>query len=877
MNDGRDRSAWSKLEALLSECLAVPPPERAAIIARHRLSAKERDELQALLISAEQDTGAVLGGARLTVTERGEALEAGDRVGPYELIERIGAGGMGDVWRARLSDGTVKRDVALKLPRIALLDPSYQRRLVRESELLAQLAHPHITRLYDAGISEDDRPYMALELIDGQPIDQYCNARRVSLSARLRLFLQILDAVQYAHAHLIVHRDLKPSNMLVTADGQVKLLDFGIAKLLDPLHGDEQDITRVHGHPLTPEYAAPEHFERRPITVAADLFSLGVLLFELLAGQRPFGTERARGLRLVPRQDDAAPASSAIAADPPARMGLKAISRRRRLLQGDLDAVVAMPLRIAPEERYSDAEAFAADIRAFLDKRPIRAVRESAWSRGRKFIQRNPLAVAMGTVAFAAVVGGLIGVYWQAQRALAAAERAEQAAQESAAVTRFLTHDLLSAADPTIGGNPEASILSLVDRAAEELDSTMQDLPATTAVLHRTLGGVYGSLGRHVAAQEEFRRALDDYARQPGSVPAAERVRTLVLMSRSAVLTTNVDSGAAAMLAEAREAMPSDWSADHPLRLWAAAIEGRDLYLRGEYQASVAALEPVFLQRESYQDQDPDLLRQAGEWLAISYSNSAQPAAALATVNTLRSWLSTHFGAAHPYTLLADRLYPPVLREAGEYRAAIAAFQDMLPRLRAMLGPDHEGTRTAEFELGRTYMIDGRYEDANPLLQAARDHFLGRYGPEHEMSLFSANVLAISLERSGQTAASAPLHHEVARITAKVYGASHPNTLVFRGNSARAYLYNTPPDPERAFREIAAALRDSDGVLDTQGHQRAYLLRAAGVIQEARGEYDSAIRYLQQAVEIFDVALGPNTGQAKRTLAILERVRRKLP
>jgi eukaryotic-like serine/threonine-protein kinase len=307
--------------------------------------------------------------------------------GPYRLLEKIGSGGMGSVWLAERTDGSVKRRVALKLPQGSWPRQGLAERLTRERDFLAVLNHRHIARLYDAGVTDDGQPYLALEYVDGKPIDEYCRDASIGLRRRLRLFLQIAEAVAHAHAKLIVHRDLKPANILVTADAHVRLLDFGIAKLIEGGE-DACKLTELSGRALTLNYAAPEQIAGEPVTIASDVYSLGVVLYELIAGVRPSQGE----------SDSRRALEHAVLHLEPVRPSDRIADRSlRRAVRGDLDAIILKALRKEPERRYSTVNAFADDIVRCLSSRPVTAQRDTAPYRLGKFLSRNRLAsVAVG-------------------------------------------------------------------------------------------------------------------------------------------------------------------------------------------------------------------------------------------------------------------------------------------------------------------------------------------------------------------------------------------------------------------------------------------------------------------------------------------------
>jgi len=421
---------WQALSPYLDQALAMTEDARAEWLS----SLGERDPALAAQLGALLDEHRVL--AQQGFLEKGRfALPnskglAGQTLGPYTLISQIGQGGMGNVWLARRSDGRFERQAAVKFVSIALAGPATEERFKREGSILGRLAHPHVAELLDAGISPDGQPYLILEYVDGTTIDQYCDQHKLDLEARVRLFLDVLAAVAHAHANLIVHRDIKPSNVFVTAGGDVKLLDFGIAKLLE---GEGQTgaatlLTHEGGSALTPHYAAPEQLTGQPVTTATDVYALGVLLYLLLSGRHPVGSGLRSPAELVKAVLDLEPprASEATTAD-----NSKLIAERRdatpdklrRQLRGDLDTIVGKALKKDPRERYPSVTGLAEDLQRYLKHEPISARPDTLAYRTAKFLRRNRTVVALIAAAIVLVIGSLSTGLYVANRQRKISER----------------------------------------------------------------------------------------------------------------------------------------------------------------------------------------------------------------------------------------------------------------------------------------------------------------------------------------------------------------------------------------------------------------------------------------------------------------------
>ncbi|MDX1429917.1 MAG: serine/threonine-protein kinase, partial [Rhodothermales bacterium] len=435
------------------------------------------------------------------------------KIGRYRIVRRIGWGGAGAVFLGERADGEFRQRVAIKLLREDRMSRSQQRRFLAERQILASLNHPGIARLLDGGVTEQGIPFIVMEYIDGQPIDEYCDDRRLSVRERLELFRKVCTAVQYAHGQLVVHRDIKPSNVMVTGEGDVKLVDFGIAKLLDAEH----DLPGT-GRPtlnLTPEYASPEQVRGEAITAVSDVYSLGVLLYQLLTGRRPYemaGASAARivktvcetepdtpsdAVRTVPAVNDEDEVVSPEEVATRRRVGLEALCRQ---LRGDIDTIILKALRKEASRRYQSVESFADDIRRFLTSRPVRARRDTLVYRVSKYVRRNRIVVAAVALVTLSLVGGFAISLWQAS------ERAEQATRAER-TTRFMK-DMLAGFDPNTRPNELQHVEEILDMGAQRLHQDLAGEPALSAEIAVVLADLYEDYGVYEKARDLYELSI---------------------------------------------------------------------------------------------------------------------------------------------------------------------------------------------------------------------------------------------------------------------------------------------------------------------------------------------------------------------------------
>jgi serine/threonine protein kinase/tetratricopeptide (TPR) repeat protein len=634
---------WQQIKGVLQEALEVPAEKRTSFLdtaCRDDLSL--RKEVESLLLEESETDEAFLQSPvnlNLTDVEREGASWVGRRIGSYEIIEEIGEGGMGSVYRAARADEQYQKQVAIKIVKLGLDTPFALARFRAERQILANLEHPNIARLLDGGTTENGLPYVVMELVEGQPIDEYCNTHKLSVEERLRLFRKVCLAVQYAHQHLVVHRDLKPGNILVTADGTPKLLDFGIAKILDTASfpgGAEPTVSFMRM--LTPEYASPEQIRGETVTTESDIYSLGVILFLLLTGQHPYPFDSRSADAIVRAICDTEPRkpSTAVRKTTETTAGQQPTQRDKDIstgessvklgkrLRGDLDNIVLLALRKDPQRRYASAEQFAEDIRRHLESLPVVARNDTVGYRIGKFVTRHRTGTAATAVAAMFLVAAFCVALYEARVARQQAEVARQ--QRARAEKRFndvrkLANSLIFEIHDSIrdlSGATEARAL-LVTRALEYLDSLSHEtgdpgLQRELAAAYDRIGDVQGyegaaNLGDYSGAAQSYAKALAIREALAAANPADQQLRGELADEYFRVASTfqNVGDFAAALrVLQRAQAFVSDPAntMDNRQRSFrlagiyyytARALEGTGDFPNAlhNYQQAAAAMEPI--------------------------------------------------------------------------------------------------------------------------------------------------------------------------------------------------------------------------------------------------------------------------------------------
>ena len=540
---------WLKVRGILERALELAPADRAAYLEQACAGDPGlRTEVESLIRSNEQASTDFLERSVFEMPDpfavTGSGSMTGKRIGPYQIVEEIGHGGMGSVFRAVRADDQYRKEVAIKLVRAGLGDPFRMHRFKAERQILADLDHPNIARLLDGGELEDGQPYVVMEYIEGEPIDDYCRGRKLSVTDRLRLFRTVCEAVAYAHQRLVIHRDIKPANILVTEAGAPKLLDFGIAKIVDA--GDEREsanATVTVLRQMTPEYASPEQVRGEPITTASDVYSLGVVLYGLLTGHRPYPDESRLPHEIAQAVCDvqAEKPSTVVLrrptsgdSGPPSGMEGTPEKLRRRLA-GDLDNIVLKALRKEPERRYGSVEQFSEDIRRHLEGQPVLARSDAFWYRAGKFVIRHKAGVAAAVLMAVTLIAGLVITARETYIARAERARAEKRFNDVRELANSLVFEVHDAIQNLPGATAARKLI--VDRALRYLDtlaseaSDNHDLQRELAAAYQKVGDVQGgfrqaNLGDSAGALVSYRKSasiLESVASDEPDNPAVQR------------------------------------------------------------------------------------------------------------------------------------------------------------------------------------------------------------------------------------------------------------------------------------------------------------------------------------------------------------------
>ncbi|MEN1728957.1 MAG: serine/threonine-protein kinase [Pseudomonadota bacterium] len=796
-----DFKDFERVDALVRRALDLDRSERESfLIEACGSDARLLESVRQLLDLALKDDDALrpaggLRGLPLPSESSSHLFFEGELLGPWRIIELIGQGGMARVYRAERADGAYQQDVAVKLLHRPSRSAELAQRFEQERRVLARLGHPNISRLLDGGTTDDGLPYIVMEYVEGQAIDQYCDEQRLSIEDRLSLFLQVCEAVQFAHRQLIVHRDIKPKNILVTRGGVPKLLDFGIAKLLVN-ESDSVDLTQtlLADRLLTPQYASPEQVLGEPVSTATDVYALGLLLYELLCGQRARQIETSRPRAVERAICETRPTTPSIACttdhskSTPASRPVESIASSRQLtprrlcrrLRGDLDNIVMMALRREPERRYATAQQMAEDVRAFLDMRPVRARPDSLAYRLDRYLRRHLFGAAVAAVASLLMVMTVVFYTMQLTRERDAAEQAAERARIEGAkaeqVSSFLV-GLFEASRPDESLGRELNARDLLTQGVEGIEALDAE-PEVQARVLSVIAKTHHRLGEFEAAEQLYRRALlqREALFGPEHVQVAESLNDLGVLLKD---TAQFESARPLLTraVELRRKLPDASAAD-----LAISVEELGRLLREEdhlQQAQVLFEEGLKIRREVYGEAHSETLSSLNS-VALMYRDIGDFVTAGERFGELVEGYRQVMGERHPWTAIAMGNQAQVLMDLRQWDAAEAIMAEAWSIKQETLDDDHVSLAVTMNHLGEIYREQGRLDESIEMLERAIQIGHAGWGESHPwLAAFHMNKGSAHLLQGGLAESDHHLQFSLAMHEA-IFGVSDWRTAEVR-------------------------------------------------------------------------------------------------
>ena len=775
---GSPTDRFRRVDAIFDAALDLSADDQAAYVER---ACGDDAELRAEvfeLLRAHHRPGdvvdAVAGWVAALLRTTAESLEGPvpERIGPFRVVREIGRGGMGRVFLGERADGQFEQRVALKLLQHAT--PGLMHRFLEERRILALLEHPGIARLIDGGIAADGLPYIAMEFVGGEPIDEYCAARGLSLESRIAIFAAVCDAVSYAHSHLVIHRDLKPSNILVTPAGQVKLLDFGIAKLLDA-GGAGADETRTELRAMTPEFAAPEQVRGGPVSTATDVYALGVLLYILLTGERPYevrGKSPAEVERIVCDSEPPSPST-------------KAPAPLRRRLRGDLDLIVLTALQKEERRRYQTPAALAEDLQRFRQGHAIHARPDSAPYRLRRFVGRHRTGVAAAAVLVLALAGAASRERVLRNRAEAEARNARVEARKAREVEDFLVR-VFDVADPLAPQAPDGGRVTareLLDRGARRIDSTLATQPEVQAQLRTVLGRVYASLGLYDQATPLLRRSLAQRTSLHGAVDASV-AESMDLLGAALVRQDKYDEAEPLLrgaLAQRRRLVGNvDPTTAQSLDHLATLLEQRN-----EYDAAEPLYREVVTIRQALGDSGVTLANALNNLGLVRYQKGAYDEAERLYRRALDIEVR-QLGENHPLTAAQMQNLANTVQMRGNLEEAERLYRRSLAAKRKALGNAHPSVTISLNNLAFFLARDrDQLDEAEGLVREAIALDRQIFGERHSYMAEGLSNLGTILKMKGEFAGAEKALWQALGIDRELFGEQHQSVARVYGNLAQ--------------------------------------------------------------------------------------------
>ena len=874
-----EKENWKKVKELLLEALSLEPLERREFLQKSGAGAEILREVKSLIAFEEEAEGlmnlsAIEFSKKFFDEDESANALIGQSFGVYTIVRELGYGGMGAVYLAERNDGKFEQKVALKLLKREMNTSALRNRFRQEREILASLEHPNIARLLDAGTTDDNIPFLAMEYVEGVPIDDYCNRRNLDLTARLDLFRTVCATVNFAHRNLIVHRDLKPSNILVNEEGSPKLLDFGISKILsnDLQNADSATITRLGV--MTPSYASPEQLRNESVTTATDIYSLGVILYELLSGHRPFETKEndLKEIYQAVIELDPPPPSSLV--DTISKSFKKITEAKTQIknddiyesatviqnsdneteptkirhthsptvnlnstsLRGDLDNIVLKALRKEPERRYSSAENLAEDICRHQAGLPVTARPNTFAYRAEKFIKRNKVSVIAAILISLAIIGGIGTTLWQAKVARAERDRARLEAEKAEKINLFLQNVLnfsnpylISSANPD--SNLHATIAQAIDEAAQKVETDLAGQPEIQAEIHYTLGKTYMGQGQFEKAQAQLEKALEKFS----------------------------------------QFSPEDSSKKMQVKLILGGLT--------DYEGTEADTEPIFAESVAYFRANLDKNAENKKWLTIALSDLAssllKKGKLVEAENLLRE------GLQYSLTLEGQDSWMRInsrgdlgdfLVEQGKIEEAIQLYKANIEEGNKLTDKPRPEIANSYYDLGRVYKRLEKYDEAQENIQQAYNIFKKTLGEETVQTAMTRKQIAELYYFQGDYTKARAEIDEVLKVIGKVVP-EKPNLYTLYAENVLANILTKTGEAERAEKIIREVVASYPKFLESPNADIATAKRSLGETLIAQKKFAEAKQVLTESEKEFVESVGENAPQTKKCHELLASIK----
>lgn len=867
---------WIKVKEILQEVLEIEPSKRSDFLERTGITVETRAEVESLMAFEEESEDFMSLGISdfssdfTAANEESEILLAGQKIGVYEIVRELGQGGMGAVYLATRADGKFAQRVALKLLKREMNTSALRRRFQQEREILASLEHSNFARLLDAGATSDKIPFLAMEYVEGLPIDEYCNVHQLDLNQRLDLFRQVCSAVSFAHRNLIVHRDLKPSNILVNEDGIPKLLDFGISKILSSEFeaADFATVTRLGA--MTPGYASPEQLQSKSVTTATDIYSLGIILYELLSGHRPFETKEndLKEIYKAVLENEPPPPSAMVdtlsrnyqerteleteksPAEPVAaeikensdttfnrvrRTISSDISINLTSLRGDLDNIVLKALRKEPERRYSSAENFAEDIHRHQRGLPVTARPNTLSYRAEKFFKRNKASAIAGILISLAVIAGIAATLWQARVAQAERDRARIETEKAKNINAY-TQNILNFSNPHwLSSNPkrnrEAKISDALDEALKNIDTDLENEPEIQAEIMFTLGQTYVSQGQYEKADKLLHQAIEKFDQVSGG-----------------------------------ESLKS---------MQASVILGDTLYLTGKfdeaeqfYSQSIAYFRPKIVEDKSQT-----------KWLVIALNDLGNVFItrgkfdeAKALVRESVEFAATLAGKDRFVIPIVTGNFGGVLTRTGNFQEALIYYNQALAEIRAMGNERSLEGGTANMGIAKAYTSLEEYEKAEKYYRESYEILMAAVGEENLYTLQNRMFFALNYYKQEKYLEAETTIGETLRIQRKLFPNGH-FTIAFSQRVLGA-IYTKTGNLKQGETELRESLNLLSKNYKEPNHEISLIKTSLGENLIAQKKFAEAEEVLESALDGYVKTYGEEHPLTKQCRAVLSKIPR---